>query len=267
MSETLNLVQWLLVRGRRLQDCGRPQDALPVLRRLARTPGLPCAVAEEVHGRLADLWLGRDEFRKARRHLTAALVANPDNARLHFRLGDAFDRDPGANPRAALRHYREALHRDPDQPDCLVALGKLLARLDRAEEGVAALRRAAELRPDDPEAIGALAEALIEEPLHDTDAALAVVRAARFRHPRDARFLALWHRFQFRRAAAGQRASRNAETGEASAPAVLPFVRIAAVTEESHAALSGGIVRLDRGSRPAPHLPSPARRSDPKHAP
>jgi hypothetical protein len=51
----------------------------------------------------------------------------------------------------------------------------------------------------------------------------------------------------------------------AEEPVILPFVRRAALPEVPRA--SGRIVRLDAGSKSAPHLPRPAWRPDSKHAP
>ncbi len=73
MSTTLNLVDRLLARGRRLRQAGRTFDALSLFHRLAAFRELPTGVAEETQLHLAELRLDGRQFRRARRHLTAAL--------------------------------------------------------------------------------------------------------------------------------------------------------------------------------------------------
>ena len=86
MSMTLNLVDRLLARGRHFQQLGRDHDAIDTLGRLSRFASLPAEVAEETQARLAEIHLRGNRPRKARRHLTAALVHQPTNARYHLLL-------------------------------------------------------------------------------------------------------------------------------------------------------------------------------------
>jgi tetratricopeptide (TPR) repeat protein len=256
MRQTINLVEELLRRARRYQDAGSLHDALLALKHLSHLPELSTEVVAEVHSRLADIRLALGHFRKARRHLTLLLALRPDDARVHFRLGCAFDRDTKAEPRFAMRHYRQSLHLDPAQVDCLAAMGQLALRMDRAQEGIVALQRAVELKSDDPTVLAALVDALVQE--GEWAAAESAARLARFRGPIDARFQAVWDDFRF----AQKVAEQSADSDQAS---VLPFAGERPV--QSVRQMHGLRWRADQSSRPAPHLPRTARRPDPRRAP
>jgi Flp pilus assembly protein TadD len=269
MSRMLNLVDRLLARGRKFHEIGREHDALVLLSRLAGFGELPAEVAEETQARLAEIQLRRRKFVRARRHLTAALLHRPDSARYHYLLATACNTHTRAHTRGdeqrALEHYRRSLQLDPDQPRCLLDLGMLAVRLGQTEEGLRCLHRAAELAPNDPHVIGKLAAGLREA--GQPEEARRALRSARFRNPRDRRFLRLWNDFQFRQLREAQEAARRADlSGNGDdEPVLLPFVRPA---HDSGTRLGAHrVIRLDPGSPPAaPHWPLPARRSDRKHA-
>ena len=69
MSTTLNLADRLLAMGRNFEALGRDQDALHILGRLAGLHEVPVVVAEETQSRLAEIFLRRRQYRRARRHL------------------------------------------------------------------------------------------------------------------------------------------------------------------------------------------------------
>lgn len=258
MSKTLNLSECLLTMGRDLHELGRHQDAANVLDRLAGFRELPAAVAEECHARLADIHLARKQYRKARRHLTIVLFYRPSIARYYFLLATALHHDPKADSERAVRYYEQAIQLDGDQPHYCSEFGRLLLQLGRTEEGVAALQKAVAIAPDDPATVGRLIEGLC---LNDQAAeARDVLRAARFRNPKDRRFRKLWSDFQFQQLHESQ--SPPAQLDE---PVLLPFVRRAVLPELPK--LPGRRIRLDCGSVSKPHLPRPAWKSDTKHAP
>ncbi len=258
MGRTLNLSECLLAMGRDLQEAGRLAEASRVLQRLAGFHDLPAPVAEEAHARLGTIFLQLREFKKARRHLTSALFYRPSHAPYYFQQASALHHDPDADTTRAVRYYRQALRLDPDQPRWWSDFGRLLLQIGRTQKGVVALRKAVELDPDNPVIIARLVEGLC---LADrADEARCVLRAARFRNPRDLRFRKLWNDFQFRQVAEGQYDAPAAEE-----PVILPFVRRAALPEVPQ--VPGRIVRLDQASKPSPHLPKPAWLPDTKHAP
>jgi Flp pilus assembly protein TadD len=265
MSPTLNLVDHLLARGRRFQQIGRPHDALRVLTRLAAFRDLPAPVAEEAQFRLGELQLRRRKYPRARRHLAAALRHAPDNARYHYRLAAAFDLGRDADPARADEHYRRSLERDDTQTDCLCDGGKLALRLGQVEEGLRRLRRAAELAPDDPKVLAKVVEGL--RLASRADEARSLLLAARFRHPRDARYRKLWDDFQFQHARRVQdEARRGLTSGRDDGPVLLPFVRPEGDGAPSPPGLAGKVIRRDGPASPAPHLTRPARLPDQRHA-
>lgn len=265
MSRMLNLVDRLLSQSRNFQRLGRERDALKVLRRLMGFRDLSTAAAEETQSRLARICLGECQFRQARRHLKAALLQQPQSARYHHLMAAALAADPRADQQRAAEHYRRSIQLDPDQPCVLSEYGVLAVRLGQAEDGLAALCRAVELAPSDPDVVRGLSTALIE--VGRMDEARNVLRAALFRNSRDRRFRQLWDELQFQQASQDQAAARRqveAARREAEGPTILPFVRPA-----NGAPLqgTGKRIRRDRPSplRP-PHFPHLAPLPDRKHA-
>src|SRR5262245_29785423 len=118
MDATLNLFDRALAIGRRYHELGRFTDAARVLNRLAAFRDLPADAAEEAQARLAELSLKRHRFRRARRHLAAALSHRPDSARYHFLLASALRADEQPDYERAAQHYRRSLEIEPDQVKC-----------------------------------------------------------------------------------------------------------------------------------------------------
>jgi tetratricopeptide (TPR) repeat protein len=248
----LKLVDRLLQRGRNFQQLGRDHEALHVFSRLAAFRELPEGVSEEAEFRLGEIQLRRGKPRRARRHLAAALLHCPDNAAYHYLLATALDTEEKGKPHRAAAHYRKSLALDPQQPRCLCASGLLNLRLGRTDEGIQALRRAVELAPADADVVRQVCDGLLEA--DRADEAREVLRAARFRNPRDRRFRDLWDEFQFQQLHDEQQVRRRDEQGSDRAdggPVLLPFVRPPAT-----GAASSKRVRRDPAAPPAPpHLP------------
>ena len=177
-------------------------------------------------------------------------------------MATAFDLDDRADPHRAAEHYRKSLALDPNQPGCLGEFGLLALRLGQTDEGLKSLRRAVELAPADPEAAGRLAEGLRMEGRDDE--ARDALRAARFRNPRDPRFLKLWNDFQFHQLREAQSCGgATPPAGSDSArPHILPFV---APSREER--VGDQVVRRDAPTLPQPpHVPQPGRVSGKRHA-
>jgi Tfp pilus assembly protein PilF len=224
MQATLNLVDHVLAMGRRFQEIGRQRDALTLLTRLSDFRHLPADAAEETQARLAELHLKRRRFRRARRHLTAALRHQPDNARYHYLMATALQMDDEGNLERAADHYRRALELDPGHVKCLADFGLLLVRQGQAEEGVARLREAVEKAPDDAEVLGKLVKGL--RLAGRSDEARQAVRLALFRHPHAPRFRQLWNEYQFHHARQQCEAARLKRAGADEEAVLLPFVRV-----------------------------------------
>jgi tetratricopeptide (TPR) repeat protein len=250
MGSTLNLSDCLLAMGRELQEHGRSRDALKLFGRLNRFRDLPPHVAEETKARLAELFIGEKQYRKARRHLSVLMCMRPSVGKYFYQYAHALHRDPKADPARAIKFYQQALDLDPTQPRWWAGYGKVLVEVGRTDDAIGALEQAYQLAPDDPLVVGRLVEALC---LADRAArARTLLRAARFAHPRDARFRKLWNDFQYGQIMASQ---KQPPAGE---PVILPFVRRAALPPTVPPG-SGAILRLD-DARPA-HGPHRQRRA------
>jgi tetratricopeptide (TPR) repeat protein len=261
-STRLNLVQHLLDHARYLQQLGRTHDALRLLTQLSRFRDLPADAAEEAQFRLGQLWLRRKKPRRARRHLAAALTHNPNNARYHYFLARAYDTHRDGDPDRAAEHYRTSLQLDAAQTDCLCDWASLALDLGRTDEAVDALRTAAGQAPDDLKLLGKVLTGLRRA--GRADEARRLIVAARFRHPRDGRYTALWNRFQFDATRLGQEQARRGRRRPANEPVLLPFVRPEPAPVKP--AVAGRVLRHDGPSSPTPHLPHPSRLGDQRHA-
>jgi Tfp pilus assembly protein PilF len=233
MTPTLNLVDRVLAMGRRYQELGRHRDAVMILSRLSRFRYLPADAAEETQSRLAEIYLKRRKYKQARRHLTAALRHEPDNARYHYLLAAALQAEEGAELERAAEHYRRALELDPGHVKCLADYGQLLLRLGQTEEGLSRLHEAAERAPEDVEVLGKLVKGLRLS--GRSEEARSVLQQAMFRNARSPRFQKLWNEFRFqqaRRRHEAERLQRAENEAEGEEPVLLPFMRVLKETAE-----------------------------------
>jgi len=92
MTKKLNLITEMLKRGRQLHDLGLSREAGRVFSRLNHLSHVPQEIAEEVQGRLAEIRYEEGRFRRARRHLAAALAYQPNNPHYHYMMGLAAGR-------------------------------------------------------------------------------------------------------------------------------------------------------------------------------
>jgi Tfp pilus assembly protein PilF len=266
MKATLNLVDHLLAMGRRYQELGRQRDALAVLTRLSGFRELPAAAAEETQVRLAELHLRRRRYARARRHLTAALRHQPDNARYHYLMAGSLHADDQGDCERAVAHYRRSLELDPGQVRCRADYGLLLVRQGEVEDGLGRLREAVERAPENAEVLGKLVKAL--RLAGRSDEARSALRAALFRNPRSPRFRKLWGDYQYQELRRQRQAERRGGSGDGAdeGPVLLPFVRL--VQDTPSGAGCPTILRHDEaepGSSKAPHLGRSRRRPDQRH--
>lgn len=178
MCKTLNLLDGILSKARRLQEMGRSHDALPILCRLSKYPELPPAVAAEVRQAMGEAYLDVGQFRAARKCLRVALRLEPANATVHHLLARAIESDPQCDSRLAGRHHRRALELAPHDADFLAIGGSYFVEMGRVRRGLELLRRAVELAPDDFEILDSLVEALCD--VNRFDEARKTLNAARF---------------------------------------------------------------------------------------
>jgi tetratricopeptide (TPR) repeat protein len=222
MQDTVSLFDALLSRVRRFHEVGCWREALALLRRLADFSGLPSDTAEETQALLGEILLKHRRYRPAQQHLQQALGHCPDAARYHFLLGLALHTDPQGDKELALRHYRRSLELAPNQVRCRGEAGLLAIELGQTDEGLALLRKACEVAPQDSGAIARLVKGL--SLAGQPEEALAVVCKARFRAPRCVRLRRLWIELQLaciRR----QQELTTAQKASEEGPVLLPFVR------------------------------------------
>src|SRR5262245_17787950 len=218
-----NLIQMLLKRARHLHDLGVRAEAGRIFQRLMALGELPLGVAEEIQGRLAEIRFDQGRFRKARRHLTAALAYQPDNAHYHYMMALAAEADPDCPLGRAYKHFRRSVQLDSEHPEYLCAYGLTALSVGRQRQGLAALRRAHRLAPDDAEVLAKVIQGLGEEGAWEE--ARELVKAALFRHPREAALRQLWQRLQFDALRADQEEAAQQRSGikNYTTPVILPL--------------------------------------------
>jgi len=265
MSRMLNLVDALLSKGNSLQALGREHEALHILTTLSGFHELPGEAAEMTQAVLGEMHLERGRYRKARRHLTAALQHRPDCAHYHYLMAQAVWADGDGDGERAAEHYRRSLELDPEQPACLADYGSLAVEMGQTEDGLRSLYQAVEMAPRSAELLQKLVSGLCLD--GRTDEARSALIAARFRQPRDARFRKLWEDFQFEELRQSQEAKRRESIHQAAdceGPVLLPFRR---PEPEATTVTGRSRLRKDRPTRtPPPHLPRPNRLSDHRRA-
>lgn len=264
MSTTLNFADHLLSFGSKLQDMGRKQDAMRVLGRLSRMRDLPSRIVHESRRRLGELYMDSQRFPEARKHLRVALATEPEDCETHYLMAQSHEMDERGDAHKALAHYRQALAADGDQPYCLADYGRLALDHGKTEKGLAALRKAAELAPDDAEILGQLVNALVE--CDQLDEARRVARNALFGHSRDAGFRKVWSDLQFQELRLSQqRFTTNRASKHTNDPVILPYLGV--TKDEPATPVGSKIIRHDGPSLPRPpHAPRLGIYSDKKHA-
>ncbi len=223
-SKTLHFAAQVLDLGRNLQQLGQSQAASRILSRLSSFRELPNEVAAETHRRLGELHLKGERFQKARRQLAAALALEPDNAHYHYLMAGAVEEDEAGDARQGLLHYRRCVKLDPENAEYSCALGLYALGIGETDEGLKALRRTAELAPDNPDIFGKVINALREEGA--CEEAKRLLQAALFRNPRNHGFRALWTHHQFQLLRTDQQDSEPpTEPTKKRGPVLLPFTR------------------------------------------
>lgn len=246
MSRTLSLANYLLSLGQRYQHLGRRHDAIRILKRLTGLAEIPAKIAEQAQALLAEVHLQQRRYLRARRHLAVALAYQPDNARYHYLMATALYDDDRGDEHRAWKHYRQSLQANADQAACLTDFGLLAINLRRNKAGLTALRRAAELAPDDPLIMSKVVQGLCR--LGKAGEARELLLAARFRNKHDGRFEKLWKDFQFHQLRMAQDRHRRRKAGGADGPVLLPFRRL-------KRSLGRKVLRQD-----PPHSPLPPHR-------
>jgi tetratricopeptide (TPR) repeat protein len=260
MNQTINLVDRLLSQGRQLAFMGRSVEARRRLDKLLAFPDVPVAQRVEAHQLLADIHIDGQCYRKARRHLLAALGLQPECAETHYRLAVTLDLDPEVEPKKAARHFRKALELKPDEASYWSGYGQICLRIGKEKAAYGAFIAAADLAPMDVAIVDEIADGLCF--LGKEEDARSVLTAARFRLGHDAELEQLWNRFRFLQLHREQQTARRRQALAEGEAVILPFVPSREARDTSGLG-EPIILRHDRFSAPKPHT---ARLNDPKRA-
>jgi tetratricopeptide (TPR) repeat protein len=138
----------------------------------SRRPQLNAALAEwlaaravvadrpDTHVDVAQVYARRGEVARAERELQTALRIDPENLAARINLADLY-RATGHDAEAE-RLLRQTVDQQPTAAVAWHALGLALVRLDRREEALSALAKAAELAPSERDYVTTYAVALRE---------------------------------------------------------------------------------------------------------
>lgn len=218
MSRMLQFFDGLLKKARHLEQLGQYRQASHLYVRLADMRQLPDSVACDAQAGLGRVRLEQGRHARARRHLAAALVHEPDSAAYHFLLASALVEDTKADQQRATPHFRRALELDDKNPEYLLAFARHCFRMEEREEAIALVRRAIQVAGDN---LRILAEAAEQLRRHgEYEEARSQLRVALFRHAGDRRFEDLWKTHQFQALHADQQEAREQASDD---PTILPF--------------------------------------------
>jgi Tfp pilus assembly protein PilF len=221
MSETLNISEALLARGRRVLDLGRDGEARPLFARVVGYNESPATTLEAtLH--LAEIAIRQRRFAAARRHLGRVLAARPTCPQCHFLMATVLYQQGGRRLRRAAHYYRQAVRFAPHEAAFQADYGQCLLSLGLRRAGLKRLARAVRLAPQDVEFVRTLTMELLT--LGKLRKARQVAQAALFRRPNDPDFRQLWDAVRFHAARRGQqRWNLTVSLVPFELPELLPF--------------------------------------------
>jgi tetratricopeptide (TPR) repeat protein len=259
MSKMLNLVDILLTTGRQLFTMGRSHEALHPLTKLAGFRKLPDHVNEQLQALLAEIYLEKGEYKKARRHLIAAIAANPLDANYQFMMAIALVEDDEADQGRAEAYFTRAVEFDPDEAAYWVDYGSYLFKVGKTKEALRAIRKAYALDVKSIAIVSQVAEVLRREGYFAE--ANTKLRAALFENSGDQRFRQLWQQHQFEMIFIEQDRARHGLDMKPGKPVILPFE--SKPKQDKYQSLGGKTIRIDQAEplrEPANQKPIPFQR-------
>ncbi|GIW79747.1 MAG: hypothetical protein KatS3mg105_1554 [Gemmatales bacterium] len=165
--------------------------------------------------------LEQKQYRRARRHLAAALGQFPQQPRLHYLYGRSLVRGNRRRWYVAEAHLRKSLELDPYQADCTADLGWLCLRNGRPKEAETLLRHSVKLAPGDASILRKAVRGLCRLGL--VADAQDVLRQAVRRFPQAGELRHLWRQFMYWRLFDRQQSVRDALRNDDGDPMCLPF--------------------------------------------
>lgn len=252
MVPILSLAEHLLARGRRLRSAGFFREARKPLEKMLTLPDQNSALSAETLGMLAEMCLRRGHFKKAEKHLAAALRILPTCPQFLYLMGKALERRnarvcaTAAEMDQAANHYLACLESDPSHILARTALGKLRLRQGLTEEGLSILRHGLKTNPARYESFLALFCGLRRSGARAE--ARKLLSEARFRFANDLRFDMLMSRLTFKKSV------RKQQSESSDHPKVLPFLRIADPVpqpDQSPSRPTRMFIRLDPAAQPS----------------
>lgn len=155
---------------------GKPEDAIPLQERIARTAGRGAAQARN---NLAYLYRVTGREQEAQRILRALLSAGRDYADVHVNLAEIY-RSQGQMEKA-IEHYEEAYVESPHDSAIALSLAALHLGTGGAGRAEEIYRQQLELYPNDPDLLGNLATTRFRA--GDAEGAFVLYRDLVGRHP------------------------------------------------------------------------------------
>jgi tetratricopeptide (TPR) repeat protein len=256
MSRTLNLVDILLTSGRNLVLMGRYTEALVPLTKLAGFRNLPEHVLQELHSLRADIHLQQQDYKEARRQLTAATSLRPLDARNYYLMAIAIEEDETAELKRAEMYFAKAVELDPEAAAYWVDFGSYLFKIAKTKDALKAIRKAFTIDMADADIVGEVANILRREGHYQE--ATTKLRAALFANHGAQAFKLLWQQHQFALIHAQQ---QEVKTKAIDEPVILQFMP--QPTNGKYREIGGKTIRFDQpepSKGPANTMPTPYKR-------
>jgi tetratricopeptide (TPR) repeat protein len=228
------------------------------LTKLASFRNLPEHVLHELYALRADIHLQQQDYKEARRQLTAAIALRPLEARNHYLMGVAIEEDDTTELKRAEQYFESAALIEPDNAAYWVDYGSYLFKIGKEKDGLKAIRKAFSLNTSDVEIVGEVAQILRREGY--ADEATTKLRAALFENHGAQPFRLLWQQHQFALIHAQQQEKRTKALGY-DRPVILPFTP--APTSGKYLEMGGKTIRFDAAEplkEPSKKQPAPYRR-------
>lgn len=191
---------------------------------------------------LAELYVGQQKYKDARRHLTAALAVNFRNAAACYQMARAIEEDAEADISRAHMYYARAVELDREQPTYWVDFGSFLFTQGKKRPALQAIRKGFALGIHDAAIVSRVAEVLRRE--GRLDEATAMLRQALFANHGAQAMKQAMQTHQFQMIYLRQEEEREARDLKVDSPRVLPFEP--KPTEGKYVELGGKTIRIDQ---------------------